>query len=97
VSRDIKQAVMRCRKNIRRSGVYVNEDLCRDQQALFNRIRNHDDAYQVWSWNGIIFFKDYNDRIHKIQYGEVVSHVMDQTYAKERAAKAVGSGTIQHR
>jgi hypothetical protein len=51
VSRDIKQAVMRCRKNIRRSGVYVNEDLCRDQQALFNRIRNHDDAYQVWSWN----------------------------------------------
>lgn len=67
---DIKTDVLRARRNLKGQAIYVNEDLCRDIQRLFNRVRNHRKIDSAWTWNGQVFGKDDDGTIYKVAYGE---------------------------
>ena len=72
MARDDKNMAMRYRSNLKGSGVTVAEDLCKDMARLLNRASNHEKVKDAWAWNGNIFMKDFQDKVHRLEYGESI-------------------------
>ena len=54
---DLKMEVLRRRNILIDSGVSFAEDLCKALYKTMNRLKQHEDAEQAWSWNCKIFVK----------------------------------------
>jgi hypothetical protein len=67
--RDDKAEIMRNRRNLKSSGITFGEDLCKDMLGVLNRAENDPRVMNAWAWNGAIFFKDFKEKIHKLEYG----------------------------
>ena len=67
--RDTKFDIMKQRKNLKGSGVVFGEDLCPEMRDLQKEIKNFPLVKDSWAWNGKLFAKDKNDKVHHIQYG----------------------------
>lgn len=72
---DMKLDIMKARKTLKGSGIYINEDLTAEIHKLFNRVRNHRIIDQAWTWNGTVFGKNYEGEIHKVPYGKKVEEI----------------------
>lgn len=75
-SRDIKLSVMKARKILKGSRVFVSDHLCKSMNALFNRVRKDPQVENAWSWDGSVFFKSVSGRVYKIRYGQTVEDVV---------------------
>ena len=74
--REPKDMTLRHRRNLKGKGVFINEDLCRSMQQLFNRVHNDDRVQKAWTWNGKVFFLDHADEKHQIKYGQSLDSVL---------------------
>ena len=54
-NRDIKQRVIRARRELKGSKYVITEDLTTLNQQLLNRARFHDGVNSAWSWNGHVW------------------------------------------
>lgn len=75
-NRETKISVMRSRKILKGSKVFISDHLCKSMNALFNRVRKHTQVENAWSWDGSVFFKDTSGKVYKIRYGQTVEDVM---------------------
>lgn len=75
-SRDMKTTVMKARRNLKGSSIFVNDHLCKEVNALFNRVRRHRLVESAWSWDGVIFIKDKEGSTHRINFGQTVEDLL---------------------
>ena len=66
---DVKFTVLKQRRQLKGSGVSIQEDLVKAVWDKLAAIKDSEDCADTWAWNGKIFIKDRNDRIHKYSYG----------------------------
>lgn len=71
-----KIEVMKARRQLKGQPLYINEDLCREIQTLFNRVRKHSKIDQAWTWNGTVYGKDDTDHVYKVPYGKPLSEIL---------------------
>lgn len=74
---EMKIKVLKARSTLKGVGIYVNEDLCRGIQQLYNRVRKSRDIDQAWTWNGAVFGKDDEGTVHKFAYGKTVKETLE--------------------
>ena len=77
-SRDLRDEVLQKKKKLGK-GTYINEDLCRDVQAIFSRVRSDPRVERCWTRNGSVFVKrkDIEGRIH-VPYGVSLNDLFKQ-------------------
>jgi hypothetical protein len=71
-SRGTKVDILKNRKLLKGSGIYVNEDLTRLNQHVFTCIRKKlsDEVEGVWTRNGNIFYKNKMGSVHRVHSDE---------------------------
>jgi hypothetical protein len=74
---ETKVNVLKARRKLKGQAIYINEDLCRDIQALFNRARNHRRVDQAWTWNGAVFVKDYRGEVYRVPFRRSLDYVLN--------------------
>lgn len=69
-SRITKEKILRNRKQLKGTGVYVNEDLTKLNQLVLMCVKRKmsDEVAQAWSSNGNIFFRNKLDRVKSVPY-----------------------------
>ena len=67
--------VMRKRKTLKGSGTTIADDLARGIHQLYNRVRDHVDVTDAWTWDGKVYIKDYRGKVYQIKYGQTVDDV----------------------
>jgi len=69
-SRLLKDDVMSLRKSLRQRKIFVNEDLTRLNQEVFTaiRLRGKDEVKSVWTRNGRIMIRRYDDSISPVDF-----------------------------
>ena len=78
VRRDLKYKIMKARKLLKNSGIVILDDLCYEMQQLFNRTKSDQMVQDSWTFNNKIFFKDLQNKVHSIHYGESVSDILQR-------------------
>jgi hypothetical protein len=73
-----KRKVMANRKLLKGSGVSFADDLCFELVSLMNRIKKDDNVADVWQWEGRVFFRDKNNKVHRIEYGQSIVEAMNK-------------------
>ena len=71
-SRYAKDMILRNAKNLKGTGIFVNEDLTRKNQHVLMcmKKKSPDDVQIAWSRNGSLFYKDKQDHIKFVPYEE---------------------------
>ena len=69
-TRMVKDDIMRQKKILRQRKIFVNEDLTRLNQQVFTaiRLRCQDEVKSVWTRNGRIMIRRYNDSISPVDF-----------------------------
>ena len=70
VSRNKKEDVLKNRRNLKGTGIFINEDLTLlNHRVLMSVKRKREDLVsEVWSKNGKIFYKDKSSKIHFVPF-----------------------------
>ena len=67
--RDTKWDVMKCRKNLKGTGIVFSEDLCKEMRELLKELHDYNGVESCWAWNGKLFAKNLAGKIFTIKYG----------------------------
>ena len=78
VRRDLKYKIIKARKLLKNSDIVIVDDLCYEMQQLFNRTKSDQMVQDSWTFNNKIFFKDLQNKVHSIHYGESVSDILQR-------------------
>ena len=72
VSRMKKESVLKQRRNLKGTGIFLNEDLTRINQHVLACLRKKmpDEVTDAWSSNGTMFVKNKLDNVRKVQFHE---------------------------
>ena len=68
--RGVKYSVMMARRMLKNTGIFFDEDLCRESEAMMKDLKDHRNIKKIWSWNGKVFAIDKNDKKHILGFGE---------------------------
>ena len=60
---------MKARKDLKGTKLSFHEDMCKEYQQLEREVRDEDAVSATWFWNGKLFAKHQDGRIHIIFYG----------------------------
>lgn len=74
--RDLKLEILKSRRNLKASGVFLCEHLCKPLNALFNRVRRHDQVTSAWTWEGAVYGKIASGKTFRVNYGQTVDDAM---------------------
>jgi len=66
---DVKYAVLKQRRQLKGTGVSIQEDLARAVWEKLDMVKESAGSTDARAWNGKIFIKDKFDKIHKFTYG----------------------------
>ena len=68
-SRMTKQKIMKNKRKLKGTGIFINEDLTRRNQLVLASVRKKqaDFITKAWSYEGKIFYKDVNDSIQEVK------------------------------
>lgn len=71
-SRRTKTEILRQRKMVRNTGIYIKEDLTRTNQYVLSCLRKKlpDEVASAWSRNGILFYKNKTDSIYRVNFDD---------------------------
>ena len=64
--RDLKWEVVKARKGFKGTKLSFHEDMCKEYQQLERKVRDEDAVSATWFWNGKLFAKHQDGRIHTI-------------------------------
>lgn len=69
-SRNIKSTVLKNKKQLKGSGVFINEDLTQLNQHVFSCVRRKqpDEIESAWTINGTIFYKNKTGNVHRVNF-----------------------------
>ena len=67
--RGLKYDIMLQRKMLKGSGIFFEEDLCKEYEEILNDMRVHPFIDRAWSWNGKVMAQDKNGDKHYLRYG----------------------------
>ena len=75
-SRDTKIKVIKERKLLKGSNIYINDDLCREIYMTLNRLKNTKEVDSSWCQNETIFAK-INGKRHIVPYGVSLEDIIN--------------------
>lgn len=72
VSRNVKEAVMKNRKLLKGSGIFINDDLTRTnfQVLMCVKKKQKDEVKEAWSVNGKILYRSFAGHVHVVKFEE---------------------------
>jgi hypothetical protein len=70
--REHREAILRSRKKLKKSGVSIHEDVGQSMRLVMNRLRDHED---YWVWNCKLFAKHTNGQIRQVRYGVTIEEL----------------------
>jgi len=66
---DVKYTVLKQRRRLKDSGISIQEDLTRLVWEKLAMVKIAVDCVDAWAWNGKIFIKDKDSKVHKVPFG----------------------------
>ena len=67
---DKKMEFMKKRKTLKGTKIVLADDLCVDLFKTLNRLRNHKDVKDAWSWDSQLFAKRHDGKIATVTWGQ---------------------------
>ena len=73
--REHREAILRARKKLKKSGVSIHEDVGQNMRLVINRLRDHEEVEDYWVWNCKLFAKHTNGQIRQVRYGVTIEEL----------------------
>ena len=99
ISRDVRNDVLKCRKDLKNSGIVMTEHLTSTTLDLLGKAKNHVGYKNTWTYEGKVYISHNNRKIQINSVGDLpplVAHC-PTTYASQVAkSTTAGNDDIQH-
>ena len=77
VRRQKKLEVMKKRSQLKNSRTIMVDDMCRELQAVFNRVKADKRIKDVWTWDSKVFVKAKKDnKVYTVNYGQSLEEII---------------------
>ena len=70
-----KFTLLKARKVLKGTGVSIAEDISQTILDTVKMLRDNENTKDTWCWNGKIYVKDKDDRVHKYSYGSAIPDI----------------------